>query len=102
MTKSNEVALTDRNAAPVVPSPPVPRAPRFVPAFSELSATVLLYSAGTENIAVAMMRLNDGGKLEVVAALAVFTIAVILVVSLALNWFTGRSQSRLDTSRQKS
>lgn len=63
----------------------------FIPALSELSATILLYSGGTETIAVALFRLNDLGQLEVVAALAVFTIAVTLLVSLPLNWLSGRS-----------
>jgi iron(III) transport system permease protein len=58
----------------------------FVPALSELSATILLYAGGTETIAVALFRLNDLGQFEVVAALAVFTIAVTLLVSLPLNW----------------
>ena len=63
----------------------------FIPALSELSATILLYSGGTETIAVALFRLNDLGQLEVVAALAVFTIAVTLLVSLPLNWLSSRS-----------
>lgn len=63
----------------------------FIPAFSELSATILLYTGGTETIAVAIFRLNDLGQLEVVSALAVFTIAVILMVSLVLNWLSGRA-----------
>jgi iron(III) transport system permease protein len=62
----------------------------FIPALSELSATILLYSSGTETIAVAIFRLNDLGQLEVVAALAVFMLAVILVVSLALNALASR------------
>jgi iron(III) transport system permease protein len=57
----------------------------FIPALSELSATILLYSGGTETIAIAIFRLNDLGQLEVVAALAVFVIAVTLLVSLPLN-----------------
>ena len=57
----------------------------FIPALSELSATILLYSGGTETISVAIYRLNDLGQLEVVAALAVFTIVVTLLVSLPLN-----------------
>ena len=44
----------------------------------------------TETIAVAIFRLNDLGRLEVVAALAVFMLAVILAVSLTLNWLAGR------------
>jgi iron(III) transport system permease protein len=62
----------------------------FIPALSELSATILLYSSGTETIAVAIFRLNDLGRLEVVAALAVFMLAVILAVSLTLNWLASR------------
>ncbi|MGH7103095.1 MAG: ABC transporter permease, partial [Acetobacteraceae bacterium] len=62
----------------------------FIPALNELSATILLYSSGTETISVAIYRLNDLGQLEVVAALAVFSIAVILLVSLALHYFVGR------------
>ncbi len=64
----------------------------FIPALSELSATILLYSGGTETIAVALFRLNDLGQFEVVAALAVFTIAVTLLVSLPLNWLSRSSQ----------
>ncbi len=64
----------------------------FIPALSELSATILLYSGGTETIAVAIFRLNDLGQLEVVAALAVFTIAVTLLVSLPLDRLSGRSR----------
>jgi iron(III) transport system permease protein len=57
----------------------------FIPALTELSATILLYTGGTETIAVAIFRLNDLGQLEVVAALSVFTIAVVLVVTLLLR-----------------
>jgi iron(III) transport system permease protein len=64
----------------------------FIPALSELSATILLYSGGSETIAVALFRLNDLGQFEVVAALAVFTIAVTLLVSLPLNWLSRSSQ----------
>ncbi len=64
----------------------------FIPALSELSATILLYSGGTETIAVALFRLNDLGQFEVVAALAVFTIAVTLLVSLPLNWLSRSSR----------
>jgi iron(III) transport system permease protein len=62
----------------------------FIPALSELSATILLYTSGTETIAVAVFRLNDLGRLEVVAALAVFTVAVILLAALATQWLAGR------------
>lgn len=61
----------------------------FIPALTELSATILLYTGGTETISVAIFRLNDLGQLEVVAALSVFTIAVILAVSLLLHRLAG-------------
>ena len=61
----------------------------FIPAFSELSATILLYTGGTETIAIAIYRLNDLGQLEVVSALAVFTIAVVLGLSALVNLLSG-------------
>jgi iron(III) transport system permease protein len=61
----------------------------FIPAFSELSATILLYTGGTETIAIAIYRLNDLGQLEVVSALAVFTIAVVLGLAGLLSRLTG-------------
>jgi iron(III) transport system permease protein len=60
----------------------------FIPSFGELSATILLYGSGTETIAIAIYRLNDLGQLEVVSALAVFTIAVVLVLSGLVNWLS--------------
>ncbi len=62
----------------------------FIPSLGELSATILLYTSGTETISVAIFRLNDLGQLEAVSALAVFTIAVILLTSLLLQWLTTR------------
>jgi iron(III) transport system permease protein len=62
----------------------------FIPALSELSATVLLYTSGTETISVAVFRLNDLGQLEVVAALAIFTIAVILVAAVGMQRLSGK------------
>jgi iron(III) transport system permease protein len=64
----------------------------FIPSLGELSATILLYSSGAETISVAVFRLNELGQLEVVAALAVFTILVTLLVSLPLNWLSDRSR----------
>jgi iron(III) transport system permease protein len=61
----------------------------FIPAFGELSATILLYTGGTETIAIAIYRLNDLGQLEVVAALAVFTIGVVLTLSLLVKTLSG-------------
>ncbi len=61
----------------------------FIPAFGELSATILLYAGGTETISIAIYRLNDLGQLEVVSALAVFTIAVVLSLSAVVNWLSG-------------
>jgi iron(III) transport system permease protein len=69
----------------------------FIPAFSELSATILLYTGGTETIAIAIYRLNDLGQLEVVSALAVFTIAVVLTLAGLVNWLSGSSWTSGDT-----
>ncbi len=63
----------------------------FIPALGELSATVLLYTSGTETISVAIFRLNDLGQLEAVSALSVFMVAVILTMSLLLQWLTNRA-----------
>jgi iron(III) transport system permease protein len=64
----------------------------FIPSLGELSATILLYSSGAETISVAVFRLNELGQLEVVAALAVFTILVTLLVSLPLSWLSDRGR----------
>lgn len=72
----------------------------FIPALGELSATILLYSSGTETIAVAIFRLRDLGQLEVVSALSIFTIGIILIVSLILHWVVGRSGSAVATDVQ--
>jgi iron(III) transport system permease protein len=64
----------------------------FIPALSELSATILLYTSGTETISVAIYRLNDLGQIEVVAALSVVLIAVILCLLLALQLLSGRGR----------
>src|SRR5215813_13639707 len=69
----------------------------FIPAFGELSATILLYSGGTETIAVAIYRLNDLGQLEVVSALAVFTIVVVLGLAALLSWLSRSSWSSGET-----
>lgn len=55
----------------------------FIPTLGELSATVLLYTQGTETISIAIFRLQELGRLEVVAALAVVTV-VITLLALAL------------------
>ena len=68
----------------------------FIPSFSELSATILLYTGGTETIAIAIYRLNDLGQLEVVSALAVFTIAVVLALTALVNWLSGSSWAAAD------
>jgi iron(III) transport system permease protein len=61
----------------------------FIPAFGELSATILLYTGGSETIAIAIYRLNDLGQLEVVSALAVFTIAVVLSLTGLISCLSG-------------
>lgn len=69
----------------------------FIPALGELSATILLYTNGTETISVAIFRLNDLGQLEVVAALSTVLIAVILLASLLTQWLAGRSRGAVPT-----
>lgn len=69
----------------------------FIPAFGELSATILLYTGGTETIAIAIYRLNDLGQLEVVSALAVFTIVVVLTLAAFVSWLSGSSWSSGET-----
>lgn len=69
----------------------------FIPAFGELSATILLYTGGTETIAIAIYRLNDLGQLEVVSALAVFTIFVVLTLAAFVSWLSGSSWSSGET-----
>ncbi|HSU05464.1 MAG TPA: iron ABC transporter permease, partial [Acetobacteraceae bacterium] len=64
----------------------------FIPALGELSATILLYSSGTETISVAIYRLNDLGQLEVVAALAMVLIGLILAAALLLQMLGGRGR----------
>ncbi len=55
----------------------------FIPTLGELSATILLYSQGSETISIAIFRLQELGRLEVVAALSVVTV-VITLLALAL------------------
>ena len=67
----------------------------FIPALGELSATILLYTNGTETISVAIFRLSDLGQLEVVAALSTVLIAVILLATLVTQWLAGRGRSAI-------
>jgi iron(III) transport system permease protein len=65
----------------------------FIPALGELSATILLYTNGTETISVAIFRLSDLGQLELVAALSTVLIVVILVATLLTQWLAGRTRN---------
>ena len=65
----------------------------LIPALGELSATILLYTNGTETISVAIFRLSDLGQLEVVAALSTVLIAVILGATLLTQWIAARSRN---------
>jgi iron(III) transport system permease protein len=69
----------------------------FIPAFGELSATILLYTGGTVTIAIAIYRMNDLGQLEVVSALAVFTIVVVLTLAALVSWLSGSSWTSGET-----
>jgi iron(III) transport system permease protein len=64
----------------------------LIPALGELSATILLYTNGTETISVAIFRLSDLGQLEVVAALSTVLIVVILLATLLTQWLAGRDR----------
>lgn len=52
----------------------------FVPALRELSASVLLFTSGTETIAVSIFQLYEEGYFEAVCALAVLTLVITLVM----------------------
>ncbi len=52
----------------------------FVPALRELSASVLLFTSGTETLAVSIFTLYEEGYFEAVCALAVVTLAITLGV----------------------
>jgi iron(III) transport system permease protein len=62
----------------------------FVPAMAELSATVLLYTQGTETLSIAVFRLHELGRLEVVAAIAVVQIAITLTALAVAVRIAGR------------
>jgi iron(III) transport system permease protein len=64
----------------------------FIPALGELSATILLYTNGTETMSVAIFRLSDLGQLEVVAALSTVLVGVILLATLLMQWLAGRGR----------
>lgn len=52
----------------------------FVPALRELSASILLYTSGTETLAVSVYQLYQEGYFEAVCALAVITLAITLTM----------------------
>ena len=52
----------------------------FVPALRELSASVLLFTSGTETLAVSIYQLYSEGYFEAVCALAVLTLMITLVM----------------------
>jgi iron(III) transport system permease protein len=62
----------------------------FISAVGELSASILLYAAGTETMSVAMFQLNEAGQLEPVAALAISMLAIIFAAVLVIQWIAGR------------
>jgi len=61
-----------------------------VPALSELTLSVLLWSVGNETIGVMIFNMHEEGKVLLSSALAVVLVAVTLVANLALRRFTGR------------
>ncbi len=69
----------------------------FVPALRELSASVLLFSSGTETIAVSIFNLYEEGYFEAVCALAVLTLGITLVVLALARKVAGPSVWELPT-----
>ncbi len=61
----------------------------FIPAFSELTLSVLLWSVGNETIGVMVFSLHEQGKILLSAALATLLTAFVLLVSLAARRLTG-------------
>jgi iron(III) transport system permease protein len=56
----------------------------FVPAFRELTISVLLWSGGTETVGVAIYELQDAGYKEIAAALACIVLGIALVGDLLI------------------
>jgi iron(III) transport system permease protein len=73
----------------------------FIPTLGELSATVLLYTQGTETISIAIFRLQELGRLEIVAALAVVTVAITLLVLAVVMRVAGRGIGALVGNESK-
>jgi iron(III) transport system permease protein len=63
----------------------------FFMVLRELSASVMLYSSGSEVLSVVMLKLWSNGKSEEVSVIALLTLALLLVFRLAQLWF-GRRQ----------
>jgi iron(III) transport system permease protein len=71
----------------------------FVPALRELSASVLLFTSGTETIAVSIFQLYEEGYLESVCALAVVTLVVSLSVLAIARKLAGPSAWELPSKQ---
>jgi iron(III) transport system permease protein len=69
----------------------------FVPALRELSASVLLFTSGTETLAVSIFTLYEEGYFEAVCALAVVTLAITLGVLALARRVAGPSVWELPT-----
>jgi iron(III) transport system permease protein len=57
----------------------------FLLAFSELTVSALLWSAGTETIGVVLYNLEEAGLASQASAVAVVIVAVVTLAMLALN-----------------
>lgn len=71
----------------------------FIPALRELSASILLFSSGTETIAVSVFQLYEEGYLESVCALAVLTLGITLGVLALARRVAGPSVWELPAER---
>lgn len=61
----------------------------LIPAMGELSATILLYTHGAETISIAIFRLQELSRLELVAAMALVFMGLVLVILLVARRLTG-------------
>ncbi|HWT79770.1 MAG TPA: ABC transporter permease subunit, partial [Candidatus Methylomirabilis sp.] len=73
----------------------------FVPALRELSASILLFTSGTETISVAIFQLYEEGYFESVCALAVVTLVVSLTVLAIARKVAGPSAWELSSKQAR-
>jgi iron(III) transport system permease protein len=63
----------------------------------ELSASILLYSAGNEVLSVLMLQMWAGGKPEEVSVIALFMLGMVLVFKWVQNTFLNKRFNKMET-----